>query len=58
MIVTGSTTRTGLRLGAALGVLATLVIVGGLLDGRRWARRGEVVRLSILLGVAAVALTR
>src|SRR6185503_812343 len=39
------------RAGAALFIVASLVVVGGLLEGRRWARPVEVVRL---LSAAAV----
>jgi len=45
-----------LLLAAAVLVFWTLAALGGLLDGRRWARPLEAARLLALAGVAAVAL--
>jgi sterol desaturase/sphingolipid hydroxylase (fatty acid hydroxylase superfamily) len=42
--------------GGAVLVFWTLLALGGLLDGRRWARPVEAARLVALAGVAAVAL--
>lgn len=39
----------GLRLGAGVIALGTLGILGGLLDGRRWAQPAEATRLLLLL---------
>jgi sterol desaturase/sphingolipid hydroxylase (fatty acid hydroxylase superfamily) len=39
----------------ALGVVASLVVLAGLLEGRRWARPAEVARVMAVLAVAAVA---
>jgi hypothetical protein len=42
--------------GGAVLVFWTLLALGGLLDGRRWAHPVEAARLVALAGVAAVAL--
>jgi hypothetical protein len=38
-----------LRLGAGAFVIATLGVLGGLLDGRQWARSAEAARLAGLV---------
>jgi hypothetical protein len=46
----------GLRLGAGATALATLGVLGGLLDGRRWAGPAEAARLLALI-VAGLSIT-
>jgi sterol desaturase/sphingolipid hydroxylase (fatty acid hydroxylase superfamily) len=43
------------RAASALGLVATLAALGGLLDGRGWATRLEPVRLVLLVGLAPFA---
>jgi sterol desaturase/sphingolipid hydroxylase (fatty acid hydroxylase superfamily) len=44
-----------LRVAGALGLVATLTALGGLLDGRGWALRLEAVRLVLLVGLGPFA---
>jgi sterol desaturase/sphingolipid hydroxylase (fatty acid hydroxylase superfamily) len=44
------------RVAFALGVVASLVVFGGLLEGRRWARPAEAVRAVAVLAAAVVAI--
>lgn len=46
------------RLALALLVVASVSVVGGLFDRRRWAFYGELLRLAALAGVALAALGR
>lgn len=51
-VVHPSATPTLLRIGGAGFVLATLGILGGLLDGRAWALRWEWARVASIVGMA------
>jgi sterol desaturase/sphingolipid hydroxylase (fatty acid hydroxylase superfamily) len=43
-----------LRFAGAFGIVVSLVVIGGLLEGRRWAVPAEVVRVTLAVAAAAM----